>query len=78
MEPYSLRRTNDGNLLLFVVNDYGARRGYRVDRMAGARPTSETFIPRYRWSSSPGLTSQDGEPYFVAVAGVGAASSCSA
>ena len=30
------------------------------------------------WSSRPGLTSQDGEPYFVAVAGVGAASSCSA
>jgi predicted nucleotidyltransferase component of viral defense system len=48
VEPYSLRRTNDGNLLLFVVNDYGALRGYRVDRMAGARPTSETFIPRYR------------------------------
>jgi hypothetical protein len=48
VEPYSLRRTNDENLLLFVVNDYGALRGYRVDRMAGARPTSETFIPRYR------------------------------
>ncbi|MFZ0180485.1 MAG: nucleotidyl transferase AbiEii/AbiGii toxin family protein [Candidatus Dormiibacterota bacterium] len=47
VEPYSLRRTNDGNLLLFVVNDYGALRGYRVDRIAGARPTNETFVPRY-------------------------------
>lgn len=48
VEPYSLRRTNDGNLLLFVVNDYGALRAYRADRIAGARPTSETFIPRYQ------------------------------
>jgi predicted DNA-binding transcriptional regulator YafY len=47
IEPYSLRRTNDGNLLLFVVNDYGALRGYRVDRIAGARPTNETFVPHY-------------------------------
>jgi predicted nucleotidyltransferase component of viral defense system len=47
VEPYSLRRTKDGNLLLFVVNDYGALRGYRVDRIAGARPTSQTFVPRY-------------------------------
>jgi hypothetical protein len=47
VEPYSLRRTNDGNLLLFVVNDSGALRGYRVDRIAGARPTSDTFVPRY-------------------------------
>jgi predicted nucleotidyltransferase component of viral defense system len=47
VEPYSLRRTNDGNLLLFVVNDRGALRAYRVDRIAGARPTSETFVPRY-------------------------------
>jgi len=31
-----------------------------------------------RCDDSPGLTSQDGEPYFVAITGVGAASSCSA
>ncbi len=47
VEPYSLRRTKDGNLLLFVVNDRGQIRGYRVDRIAGARPTEETFRPRF-------------------------------
>jgi predicted nucleotidyltransferase component of viral defense system len=47
VEPYSLRRTRDGNLLLFVINDRGSLRGYRVDRIAGARPTTETFVPRF-------------------------------
>jgi predicted nucleotidyltransferase component of viral defense system len=47
VEPYSLRRTNDGNLLLFVVNDYGKPRSYRVDRIAGVRPTDRTFTPRF-------------------------------
>lgn len=47
VEPYSLRRTKDGNLLLFVVNDRGQLRGYRVDRIAGVRPTAETFKPSF-------------------------------
>ena len=47
VEPYSLRRSVDGNLLLFVVNDRGQLRGYRVDRIAGARPAEETFRPRF-------------------------------
>jgi len=47
VEPYSLRRTNEGNLLLFVANESGALRGYRVDRIAGARPTNDVFVPRY-------------------------------
>ncbi len=47
VEPYSLRRTRDGHILLFVVNDYGALRAYRVDRVAGARPTEESFLPRF-------------------------------
>jgi predicted DNA-binding transcriptional regulator YafY len=47
VEPYSLRRTKDGNLLLFVVNDRHQLRGYRVDRIAGARPTGETFQPHF-------------------------------
>lgn len=47
VEPYSLRRTKDGNLLLFVVNDRGQLRGYRADRIAGVRPTDETFRPRF-------------------------------
>jgi predicted nucleotidyltransferase component of viral defense system len=47
VEPYSLRRTRDGNLILFVVNDRGQLRGYRVDRIAGVRPTDETFRPSF-------------------------------
>ena len=47
VEPYSLRQTKDGNLILFVVNDSGQLRGYRADRMVGARPTSVSFEPRF-------------------------------
>jgi predicted DNA-binding transcriptional regulator YafY len=47
VEPYSLRRTQDGNLVLFVVNDRGELRSYRVDRIAGVRPTTTPFTPRY-------------------------------
>lgn len=47
VEPYSLRRTNDGNLLLFVVNDHEELRSYRVDRIAGVRPTATPFVPRF-------------------------------
>lgn len=47
VEPYSLRMTKDGNLLLFVVNDRGQLRGYRVDRIAGARVMESPFQPRY-------------------------------
>jgi hypothetical protein len=46
VEPYSLRRTADGNLVLFVVNDLRQLRTYRVDRVAGIRPTTETFQRR--------------------------------
>lgn len=47
VEPYSLRRTQDGNLVLFVVNDHGALRSYRVDRIAGIRPTTTPFRPKF-------------------------------
>lgn len=47
VEPYSLRQTRDGNLILFVVNDRGQLRGYRADRIAGVRPTEETFQPSF-------------------------------
>jgi predicted DNA-binding transcriptional regulator YafY len=47
VEPYSLRRTNDGHLLLYVVNDHGQPRSYRVDRIVSAVATGETFTPRY-------------------------------
>ena len=48
VEPYSLRYTQDGNLVLFVVNDQGFLRSYRVDRIAAIRPTSVAFTPRFR------------------------------
>ena len=47
VEPYSLRMTQDGNLILFVVNDYGELRSYRVDRIAGIRPTAVPFTPKF-------------------------------
>jgi predicted nucleotidyltransferase component of viral defense system len=48
VEPYSLRRTRDGNLVVFVVNDHGELRSYRADRIAGIRPTTATFTPKFR------------------------------
>jgi predicted nucleotidyltransferase component of viral defense system len=48
IEPYSLRRTRDGNLLLYAVkHDTGEDRSYRVDRIQGAEPTKISFNPRY-------------------------------
>lgn len=47
VEPYSLRRTQEGNLLLYVVNDSGRLRSYRVDRIRGVSIDSKTFVPRY-------------------------------
>jgi len=48
IEPYSLRRTSAGDLLLMAVKaDTGEGRSYRVDRIQGATATNRTFIPRY-------------------------------
>jgi predicted DNA-binding transcriptional regulator YafY len=47
VEPYSLRRTKAGELLLFVVNDRDALRSYRGDRILGVRLSDETFRPRF-------------------------------
>jgi predicted nucleotidyltransferase component of viral defense system len=47
VEPYSLRRTTDGHLLLYVINDRGEPRSYRVDRIASADATAESFVPQY-------------------------------
>ncbi len=48
VEPYSLRRTRDGNFLLMVSNERGLIRSYRVDRIRGVSIQPETFVPRYR------------------------------
>ena len=47
VEPYSLRMTHEGKLILFVVDDYGKLRSYRVDRIAGIRPTTVSFTPKF-------------------------------
>ena len=48
IEPYSLRRTKAGDLLLYAVrNQDGQDRSYRVDRILGARATQRIFVPRY-------------------------------
>lgn len=54
IEPYSLRRTQDGNIVLHAWNtDKNEHRSYRVDRMQGARTTNQTFVPRYAIELSP-------------------------
>ena len=49
IEPYSLRRSRDGNLLLYGIRvDNRAVRSYRVDRITSVRVTSMPFSPSYR------------------------------
>ena len=49
IEPYSLRRTRDGSLLLYGVRVAdGEIRSYRVDRITSVSVMSTPFRPRYR------------------------------
>lgn len=49
IEPYSLRRTRAGNLILCAVRvNNGEDRAYRVDRIESVRLTNRTFSPKYR------------------------------
>ena len=54
IEPYSLRRTREGNIVLHAtrVSD-GEHRSYRIDRIHGARATGQSFIPRFAVELSP-------------------------
>ena len=48
IEPYSLRRTRDGNLVLHALrHDSTGHRAYRVDQIQSARATTVPFSPRY-------------------------------
>jgi len=48
VEPYSLRRTQAGNLVLHTLrHDSKAHRSYRVDRIQSARATTLPFTPTY-------------------------------
>lgn len=54
IEPYSLRQTHDGNLLLYAVkHSTGEPRSYRVDRIQGAEVTKTAFVPRYQIELTP-------------------------
>ena len=48
IEPYSVRRTSAGDLLLFgVKTDSGESRSYRLDRIRSATVTRQAFRPRF-------------------------------
>jgi predicted nucleotidyltransferase component of viral defense system len=49
IEPYSLRRTRDGNLLLHAIRiDSREHRSYRVDRIQSIEVTTQPFRPVYK------------------------------
>lgn len=57
IEPYSLRRTQEGNFVLHAWNvDRNEPRSYRVDRIEGAHSTAQTFTPRYAVELTPSGT----------------------
>lgn len=48
IEPYSLRRTKAGDIVLYAVrHDDGQSRSYRVGRIESVTPTRTPFVPRY-------------------------------
>ena len=48
IEPYSLRRTQAGNIVLHALrSDTHEHRSYRIDRMAAVRATNRPFIPSW-------------------------------
>jgi len=54
IEPYSLRQSRDGNLLLIAVKQQtGETRSYRVDRIQGAEASQQPFEPRYAIELTP-------------------------
>ena len=54
IEPYSLRRTRDGNIVLHAIRaSDGGHRSYRIDRIQGAQTTGQSFIPRYAVELTP-------------------------
>lgn len=54
IEPYSLRRTQAGDVLLHAIRfDNGQHRSYRMDRIRGARTTEHTFTPKYAVELTP-------------------------
>jgi predicted nucleotidyltransferase component of viral defense system len=54
IEPYSLRRTRDGNIILCAVNvEKQQNRSYRLERIQGATILSRSFSPRFQIELTP-------------------------
>lgn len=54
IEPYSLRETKSGDIVLHAHNlDKNEHRSYRVDRIQGAHVTHRTFNPRFEVELTP-------------------------
>jgi hypothetical protein len=54
IEPYSLRRTKSGDILLYALkHQIGEIRGYRLDRIQGAEATKIAFVPKYAVELTP-------------------------
>ena len=54
IEPYSLRRTQEGNILLYALrHETNQWRAYRVDRIQGAEITQTPFIPKHAVELTP-------------------------
>ncbi len=54
IEPYSLRRSRAGDVLLYAVKtDTGESRSYRLDRIERATATTQSFTPRYAVELTP-------------------------
>lgn len=54
IEPYSLRRTLEGNVVLHAHSrNKDAHRSYRLDRIEDAHVTAETFTPRFSIELTP-------------------------
>lgn len=59
IEPYSLRRAQNGNVLLYAVRaDNGQIRAYSVSNINGASITNRVFVPRFQVELSPGSLSE--------------------
>jgi len=54
IEPYSLRRSKAGDLLLSAIrHNTNEPRTYRVDRIQGAEVTNTSFVPKYAVELTP-------------------------
>ena len=54
IEPYSLRRAQKGNILLYAVRaEDGQIKAYKIDQINDASITNRVFVPRYQIELGP-------------------------